>query len=255
MKSTPVDPGTVRPDNVPEKFWNAEKGAVNTDALLASYGSLESRLSGAPAQEPTEPLQVDLAIDTEATVPVVGDTPEVSDDSLFSAAKMAEYGEALAKDGKLSDEHMAAFAEGNIPAEVVNTYMEAVKTKAHPIDAVVHAELGSKENFDQMSAWLAEKGTPEQIAAYNDAVNTGVPAAATLAAKELKRLYQAQHGTPTPARVGGSPATNSADPAEMYSTWAQIKESAKNPLYKSSAAYRQQHANRVAAGMKAGHIK
>lgn len=35
----------VRPDNVPEKFWNAETGTVNTEALLASYTELEKTRS------------------------------------------------------------------------------------------------------------------------------------------------------------------------------------------------------------------
>lgn len=37
-------PGT-RPAEVPEKFWDAERGEVRVDALLASYRALERRLS------------------------------------------------------------------------------------------------------------------------------------------------------------------------------------------------------------------
>lgn len=43
---------TTRPAHVPEKFWDAEAGAVRTDALLKSYLELERRLSAPPAPAP-----------------------------------------------------------------------------------------------------------------------------------------------------------------------------------------------------------
>lgn len=51
-RGNPVNEGekdfnTPRPDNVPEKFWDAEKGAVNVDAVLKSYGELEKSLTKA----------------------------------------------------------------------------------------------------------------------------------------------------------------------------------------------------------------
>lgn len=36
---------SARPEDVPEKFWDAEAGAVRVDALLKSYRELERRLS------------------------------------------------------------------------------------------------------------------------------------------------------------------------------------------------------------------
>lgn len=53
----PVEPETVTvptrpcPDDVPEKFWDGEIGAVRTDALLRSYRELERRL-GRSVQKP-----------------------------------------------------------------------------------------------------------------------------------------------------------------------------------------------------------
>lgn len=38
-----------RPAHMPEKFWDAEAGAVRTEALLKSYLELEKRLSSPPA--------------------------------------------------------------------------------------------------------------------------------------------------------------------------------------------------------------
>lgn len=35
---------TARPDNVPEKFWDAKSNSIRTDALLKSYAELEKKL-------------------------------------------------------------------------------------------------------------------------------------------------------------------------------------------------------------------
>jgi hypothetical protein len=41
----PVPARAERPEEVPEKFWDAERGALRVDALLKSYRELEKKLS------------------------------------------------------------------------------------------------------------------------------------------------------------------------------------------------------------------
>ncbi|MBW8270688.1 capsid assembly protein [Caldovatus aquaticus] len=50
--ATPAAP--QRPDGVPEKFWDAERGAVRLEALLKSYRELERRLSQRFAPPPED---------------------------------------------------------------------------------------------------------------------------------------------------------------------------------------------------------
>lgn len=40
-----------RPDSIPEKFWDADKGALNTEGLLKSYGELETEAGRLRAKE------------------------------------------------------------------------------------------------------------------------------------------------------------------------------------------------------------
>lgn len=46
----------AKPEGLPDKFWNAEEGAIRTDALLKSYLALEQKLSKkeTPREEPPE---------------------------------------------------------------------------------------------------------------------------------------------------------------------------------------------------------
>jgi len=58
LLDTATTPGTGnRPAEVPEKFWDAERGELRVDALLKSYRELERRMSqrgGRPAPEADE---------------------------------------------------------------------------------------------------------------------------------------------------------------------------------------------------------
>lgn len=38
--------GPARPDYVPEKFWNAQRGAIESESLARAYGELERKMSG-----------------------------------------------------------------------------------------------------------------------------------------------------------------------------------------------------------------
>ena len=52
-RANEADATAERPAEVPEKFWDAAKGAVRVDALLKSYRELERRLSQRAGPTPT----------------------------------------------------------------------------------------------------------------------------------------------------------------------------------------------------------
>jgi hypothetical protein len=58
-RPAPEDPRDAappeRPDYLPEKFWDAEQGAVRTEALARSYAELERRLGAAAGDVPRDP--------------------------------------------------------------------------------------------------------------------------------------------------------------------------------------------------------
>src|ERR1700720_209995 len=59
----------ARPEHVPEKFWNADKGEVNVDALLKSYGELEKTRQPPTTEtkpDPSAPPKIPDATDDAA---------------------------------------------------------------------------------------------------------------------------------------------------------------------------------------------
>ncbi|MHC8508733.1 MAG: capsid assembly protein [Rhodospirillales bacterium] len=67
---TPPEAPAERPSDVPEKFWDADTGAVRTDALLKSYLSLEKRF-GATPDSPD-------AYEIESEDPLFASDPEIN---------------------------------------------------------------------------------------------------------------------------------------------------------------------------------
>jgi len=65
----------VRPDIIPEKFWDAGAGEVRVDALAKSYAELERKLGSSPARDVPESAD-GYAIDTDDRL--VGADPAVN---------------------------------------------------------------------------------------------------------------------------------------------------------------------------------
>jgi hypothetical protein len=60
LQAAPSANAKVRPGDVPEKFWDAEAGALRVDALLKSYRELERRLSQRAAPPADDAAPEDL---------------------------------------------------------------------------------------------------------------------------------------------------------------------------------------------------
>lgn len=228
----------VRPDYIPEKFWDAETGKPRLEAAFTSYSELERKQSGAPA----DPAP---AVEPSAE-------PAAPTEGLFTAEKMAEYGAAVAAGG-LTAEQTAAFAEANIPQEIVDRFVGTISDGSNAIDTAVIDVLGSRENFDAASGWLTENGTPAQIDAYNDAINSGSEGVARMAAENLKRMHGAATSAPPTSRVNGTSTPVTTGP-ELFQGWGDVTESVNNPLYKTSESFRAQHMARLKASSAAGKI-
>jgi len=69
----------TRPENVPEKFWNAETGTVNTDDVLGAYTSLQSETSKLFGGKPIDEFKTEVetaAIERFQSENVSADRPE-----------------------------------------------------------------------------------------------------------------------------------------------------------------------------------
>ena len=219
-KPAPVPDGKQRPEGVPEKFWDAEKGEVRTEALLKSYSELEKGRSTKDVLDgETKPSEVP----TPAPAPAEGSNPVES--------ARAEY----AKDGKLSDATFEALSKVGISKDVVNSYIQnqIVAQEAHVSSLKNHA--GGAEQYQSMVTWAGQSGnmSEEQIGTFNRLIG-GTKEQAMMAIDALKSRYHSAVGK-APNLLKGSASVPSS---QGYASQAEMIADMSDPRYKVDRAFR-----------------
>lgn len=182
-----ADSGVARPDNIPEKFWDPQKGVVRLDDLVKSYGELETKL-GTPKGEAEE--QVEEVSEEEVSEKEVEgeEVEEVSEEEVIPAADaplataLADAQLVYAEKGELDAEARKPLLAAGVNDEQIDFYIGGVKAKEQSLkDAAAKSAGGSYENFEKAVAWAAENWTEKKIVAFNaqmgdvETVNLAVP--------------------------------------------------------------------------------
>lgn len=209
-----------RPENVPEKFWDSEKQAINTEALLSSYSQLEKRLGGEQPSEKNPP-------DTEKTIAVTPDTPNTIDVEALSQ----EY----ASLGKISDENYQLLEQKGISRELVDEFIQSRQSRAEATRTEVYQSVGGEDAYTKMTAWAAQNWSEKQILAFNNTMDTASPEQWKLAAQALKAAYEAANGV-RPRLLSGQAVSNYA--GDRFESFAQLLEAQRDPRYQKDPAYR-----------------
>jgi len=207
----------TRPDNVPEKFWDAAKGAVNTEALLKSYTELEKGKTPVAAPVAGAPV----AIDVPAADKAAGDAVAAA------GLNMDALTTKLATNGKLDEADYVAFEKAGIPRAMVDDYT-ALKTDKATNDAIAYAggEAAKNELFD----W-ASKNLPEA-----DIVNYNKMLASTqwqAALDAIKGRRASAKGSGEPALVTG-PRAADGGLVTGYQDTSERNADMKNPIYQQN---------------------
>jgi len=272
----------VRPDNVPEKFWNAEKGVVNTEALLKSYGEAETALSKAAATKAAAPVvpektaeqktaeaalaaaTTDEAKATAKTALDAANTAAATAAAAAAAAKAAEVpvtpvlvtamnaaANDFAKDGAVSEESFVALEKAGITRDYAQQYVDGLKASAQLVELQVYNEAGGKDEFTKMSQWASTNVSADQLEAYNKAVLSGKLEATLGAIKTLKQLYTAAHGSAPRQRV--EPDNGGAPKGDMFRSQLEVTTAMNDPRYvKGDKAFHAEVDRKLDASIKAG---
>jgi len=218
----------TKPDWVPEKFWDAEKGVVRTEELAKSYGELEAK-QGKPATE------------APAKAATEEDPKKVTTEEDPAAAELAskgldleDFNKEFQTSGTLSDESYAKLDKAGYPRQYVDSYIAGQQALADKFATEVKSIAGGAEGFAAMAQWAAVNATPEELAAYNRAVESNDTAAAKLAVAGLFQQYQ--QANPTEPNL--ITAKGGKVGADAYESRQQLQTDMSNPLYKTDPAFR-----------------
>ncbi|WEM05528.1 head assembly [Ralstonia phage BOESR1] len=230
----PADPSVdqlkpTKPEWVPEKFWDAEKGEVRIEDLAKSYGELEGKL-GAPNKG--EPGAAPNAAEGQPT-----DAPAQDDAQAQLADKglnLDEFSAEFAKNGDLSAESYEKLKKAGFNRTIVDQYIAGQRAIATQYQADIKSVAGGDDGFGKMVEWAKTNASPEEITAYNKAIDSGDVNTAKLAVAGMFQKYQDANPT-EPSLVtgrGGAPA------ADVYESIQDYLKDSRNPEYKSNPAFR-----------------
>ncbi|MCO5735929.1 capsid assembly protein [Stenotrophomonas maltophilia] len=235
-----------RPDNVPEKFWNAETGAVNTEALLASYTELETAQSTrAQAEADAEAARVAAAAATAPVTPQV--QPTVRDEAAYNAA-VARATEELAQADAISDETYALLTEtGGVTRAQVDTYVQGQRDANELRTLQIVGAAGGEENYRAMVAWaVAGNYTAEEAESFNSVIFGKDKAAAIAAVATLKNRYDTDMGID--ARMVTGESANKLTGG--YTTKSEWLADIRKPEYKKDQSFRDEVQRKLSIAVK-----
>lgn len=215
-----LPPASQRPENVPEEYWDADKGAVNTEALLAALAAKDT-----PAPAPSEATTADAKAAVEAT-------------GVDYSALQSEY----ETDGALSDATYTKLASVGFDRATVDSFIAGQEALGQSLVATAHAESGGPENFAAMTAWARSAMTPAEINAFNNAVG-GSKEEMLLAVRGLKASYENANGRQPNLLGGRSPQGNTSG----YASRAEMTAEIRDPRYSKDPAFRARVQARIGA--------
>lgn len=241
--------GTTRPDSVPEKFWDATKGTVNTEALLKSYGDLEKAFSSKQGDKPADEAATETKT-PEADKATI-DRPEGEQKTEGEAAPLTAAVESLRNayaKGEVTDEVIKPLTDAGLPREVVDTYLAGVKALETVSLMNAHTAAGGKEQFDSAVAWARSDLSDADLDFYNTQVSN--PATANQAIEWLMGKFKGAN--PTEGRRIA--ATTAAAGGDTFESMSQMQDAMKDPKYGKDPSFRQAVAEKLQRSIQAGKI-
>lgn len=236
-----------RPEGVPEKFWDAEKGVVRVEALTQSYAELEAKLSGkteAPADPKEDPANVEVKngkiVKTEAESE---EAPAENPLTVTIAAAATEF----TSEGKFTEETATKLTELGIPPEVQQVYLAGLSALQAQQTATVHGYVGGEQNYNAMAQWAAKSLSDAELDAFNAALDN--PALAQNAVVGLYSRYS--QANPSEGRKI-APQSNAIGDSDVFASRNELTAAMSDPRYRTDPVYQRQVVEKLDRTRKAG---
>lgn len=226
----------VKPDNVPEKFWDTEKGEVRYDDFIKSYSELEKKLSGDGSKNK-------IVDDPPSKKAEVSDLEIKAKEALDNKGlDMTKYQTEFTEKGELSADSMKELSDKGFDNQMVNTYMLGVQAQADTVIQSAFDTVGGKDNYNKMSQWASENLPDTEVQAFNNTLS-GDPSVSKLAITGMYAKYTDAVGQ-NPNLVHGDNSMTSQG-VNAYASKAEIAKAMDDPRYEKDEAYRKVVAGRL----------
>lgn len=222
------------------KFKSAED-------LEKAYKELEKKLGQKPNEEQSDEVSDEGNGDQEGSEE--GDGQEVEADETVDFLQQAndEYWD---NGQELKPETVQKLKE--LPSDqLVEAYLKWTKDQpaaaAQPLDDAAAAEIvktvGGQEQYNQTLEWAAENLSPDEVAAYDNVINSGNKDAIFFAVQALNQKYRDAVGFEGKTVTGKAPRNS----VKAFRSQAELARAISDPRYRNDPAYRIDVEERLAA--------
>ncbi len=228
------DSDTKRPDNIPEKFWDAKEGKVNVEALLKSQADGEAAILAAAAKAKE------------------GDKPN---EPTTLAAKEAVDKASLefSEKGELSAETYETLEKSGYDRATVDSYIAGQVAIAGQIQTAAWGPFGdSKEQYDEAADWAAEKLTDAQLEALDVQITSSNPAIVAEGAKALRQIWVDNADIDPERNLTGDSGNGDNVTGSYYKSSAEMQKDMSSKKYETDAAFRAEVAGKIDRADKKG---
>lgn len=221
----------AKPDNVPEKFYNAESGEVDYDALAKSYTELEKLQSA-----PKPPKESEDAKDNK-------DTSEDAEDPAAQAAESAglnlqDLQQEYVENGTISDESYAALEKAGIDKDTVDSHIAGQEALVEQSRQQAFELTGGEENYQEMINWAKDSLTDAEIDSFNKQIKTTNVGVRETVIRGLHARFTAENGNQSKLVEGTSKSTGPSQSQAGYASNAELMADMGKPEYEKDPAFR-----------------
>lgn len=211
--------------------------------LLKAYEELQKKLGSKDTEEDEEPAEEQEESSEEAPEEEEGELTETE-------AVFAKAAEIYAEKGELNEETIEELSKMD-SKDLVKAYVEFYsKNQQQQQQAQVTSQqqaeilqsVGGEKAYAEMVEWAGQNLPPEDVAQYNEVVNSGNIAAVKFAVQALKGRYAAEVGNEAPLVTGKKAASR----VKPFRSNAELARAISDPRYSTDPAYRQDVEERLA---------
>ena len=143
------------------------------------------------------------------------------------------------ENGNISDDDYTKLAEGGFSRQVIDTYLDGVRSQGN-VEEIARGEIsnikeiaGGDQGYEQMKSWANENLSQDEITAFDNLTATASAPAIRLAVQGLYSQYSNAMGI-EPDLVSGRPSSNGLAP---YRSAAEVTAAMSDPRYGKDMTY------------------
>ena len=227
---------TARPDNIPEQFWDAAKGVVNTEALLKSQADGQAEINKLRNGKPEPKEGEEGYVKPE---PKEGEEGYVAPNQVTAVENASKE---WSEKGELSADTYTALEAVGLTKAYVDNYIAGQGAIVSTLQESAYGPFEGKEGYERAADWAAEHMSDEDVKALDVQLLSNNPAIVKQGALALAARYAAEADVePNTIRGDGNGTTVGGS----YKSSREMMKDMNSAKYRTSQAFRDEVAGKL----------